>query len=660
MPTHADPNPQVRADSRPELRDFRAEWTRRVRPLLSGVKSPAWYVGGELNEVVKDPLALAGRVALVYPDNYQVGMSHYGLKILYHLVNLEPDLAAERAFAPWPDFGDKLRAAGVPLYALESKTPLAHFDVIGFTIQSELTLTNFLYVLDLAQIPLRSTERREEHPLVIAGGAGAFNPQPLAEVIDLFLLGDGEETLVPFLRDVGARRRRGQPRREMIVDVARRYPFVYAPSLYEELRGEPARDGAEGNVPGAHALSGGALLGHRPLVAGLPEKVRGAYVFDLDAIPFPTSPVVPHTRVVHDRVSLEVMRGCVHGCRFCQAGMLTRPWRIRSPKRLLELARESYAATGMEEISLLSLSTSDYPYLQETIRLLKSEFAGRHVNVSLPSLRVNEQLRLLPEENGESRKGGLTLAPEVATDRLRRMVNKPIKNEDLYAGVRAAFENGWDHVKLYFMIGVPGEIDSDVDGIVEMAETCSRIGKEVRGRFAEVVAAVSTFVPKPFVPYQWDGMLSFEQIAQRQQRLLARKTMRTVRLDFHDSAQSFLEAILARGDRRIGRALLRAYELGARFDEWREHFSLEPWRAAFAELGIDPDHEATRSLPFDAALPWDAIDAGPTKEYLVDEAKKARAERDTQNCFGEACNRCGVDVKDCFDLKHAMPAMARA
>jgi radical SAM family uncharacterized protein len=615
----------------------------RVRPLLAGVKSPVWYVGGEVNEVVKEPSGLRGRIALVYPDNYEIGMSHYGLKILYHVVNLEPDLAAERCFAPWPDFGERLRAAGLPLYSLESKRPLHRFDVVGFTLQSELTLTNIPYVLELGGIPARAAARRDEHPLVVAGGAGAFNPQPLAEVIDLFLLGDGEELIGPFLRDVAERRRVGQPRRAMLLDLALRYPFAYAPALHEELHGP-----------------GGELLGYRPLDRRLPERVRGAYVFDLERVPFPTAPVVPHTRVVHDRVSLEVMRGCVHGCRFCQAGMLTRPWRIRSPSRLLELARESYARTGVEEIGLLSLSTSDYPYLQQVLQLLREEFAGRHVTVSLPSLRVNEQLRLLPGQNGESRKGGLTLAPEVATDRLRRKVNKPIRNEDLYAGVREAFKHGWDHVKLYFMIGVPGEIDSDVDGIVDMAEQCSRIGKEARGRHAEVHAAVSTFVPKPFVPYQWDGMLPLREIAERQRRLLERKKLRTVWIDFHQPEQSFLEAILARGDRRVGRALLRAHELGARFDEWREHFRLDLWRRAFAECGVDPDLEATRTIPYESPLPWDMLDAGPSRDYLIEESEKARAERGTPNCFGMACNRCGVDVKDCFDLKHAMPELARA
>jgi len=615
----------------------------RVRPLLAGVQSPAWYVGGEVNEVVKDAADLAGRVALIYPDNYQVGMSHYGLKILYHVVNRERDLAAERAFTPFPDFADKLRARGLPLYSLETKTPLARFDVLAFTLQAELTLTNVLETLALAQLPLRARERAVDAPYVIVGGAVAWNPQPIAEVVDFVVVGDGEETIVPLLRALAELRRAGTPRREAWIALSRRFACVWAPNLWEERR-----------------AADGRLAGYAPLADGLPERTRGAYAFDLEEAPFPTAPIVPHTRVIHDRVSIEVMRGCVHGCRFCQAGMITRPWRIRSPKKLAELARASYLATGVDEVGLLSLSTSDYPYLQETIKLLREEFAGKEVHLSLPSLRVNEQLRLLPFENGEGRKGGLTLAPEVATDRLRQMVNKPIKNDDLYAGVREAFKNGWDHVKLYFMIGVPGEIESDLDGIVEMAETCARIGKEVRGRFAEVHAAVSTFVPKPFVPYQWDAILPLEEIRARQRYLKSIKRMKVVRLDFHRPEQSHLEAILARGDRRIGAAVVRAFELGARFDEWGEHFDVERWRQAFADHGIDWEAEVTRPWEFDEPLPWEMLDAGPSKEYLVDEARKARAERSTQNCFGDACNKCGVDVKDCFDLKHAMPAMPRA
>ncbi len=615
----------------------------RVRPLLAGVQTPAWYIGGEVNEVVKDAATVRGRIALIYPDNYAIGMSHYGLKLLYHIVNLEPDLAAERCFTPFPDFADRLRAAGLPLHSLETKTPLRQFDVLAFTLQAELTQTNVLETLALAGWPLRASPRRDDDPVVIAGGAVAWNPQPLAEVIDLVVVGDGEETIVPLLRLAAELRRGGMKRRDVVVALARRFSCAYAPGLWEERR-----------------TADGRLAGYAPTVAGLPDRTRGAYVYDLDEARYPTAPIVPHTRVVHDRISIEVMRGCVHGCRFCPAGMITRPWRLRSPRRLAELARESYLATGVDEIGLLSLSTSDYPYLQQLIPLLREQFSGKEVHLSLPSLRVNEQLKLLPFENGEGRKGGLTLAPEVATDRLRQMVNKPIRNEDLYAGVRKAFCNGYDHVKLYFMIGVPGEIESDVDGIVEMAENCARIGKQVRGRFAEVHAAVSTFVPKPFVPYQWDAMLPLEEIHARQRHLRSIKRMKVVRLDFHRPEQSFLEAILARGDRRVGAALLRAHELGARFDEWGEHFDVERWRQAFADVGIDWAAEVTRPRAFDEPLPWDGLDAGPTKEYLVAEAEKARAERSTQNCFGAACNKCGVDAKDCFDLKHAMPLLPMA
>jgi len=615
----------------------------RVRPLLDGVKSPAWYIGGEVNEVRKDAATLAGRIALVYPDCYEVGMSHYGLKILYHVVNREPDLAAERAFTPWPDFADRLRAHGLPLFSLESKTPLRNFDVVAFTLQSELTLTNVLECLSLAQIPVRACERGPDDPLVVAGGAGAFNPQLLAEVVDLHLLGDGEEFIAGFLRDVAARRRRRQPRAAMIADLARACAFADAPALRRE---EYAADGS--------------LAGYVPLVAGLAPRVRSAYVLDLEQVDFPTRPVVPHTKVVHDRVSIEVMRGCVHGCRFCQAGMLTRPWRIRSPRRLLEIAHASLASTGLEEIGLLSLSTSDYPYLQQLLAALRRDFDRGEVNISLPSLRVNEQLRLLPYQNGESRRGGLTLAPEVATDRLRRIVSKPIKNADLYAGVREAFRHGWDHVKLYFMIGVPGEVESDLDGIVEMAETCAQIGKEELGRPAQVHAAVSTFVPKPFTPFQWDGMLPIDEVRARQRYLHAKRRLRAVRIDCHDVEQSFLETVLARGDRRVGRALLRAHELGARFDEWSEHFRFDLWQRAFADVGLDAARLAARTIPLHEPLPWDHLDAGPSKDFLQDEARRAHAELATPHCFDHTCHACGVDAKECFDLKRAMPLLPMA
>ena len=615
-------------------------WFERVRPILRKVEHPSWYVGGEVNQVVKDPGAVSGNVALVYPDTYEVGMSHYGLKILYHVVNSEPDLAAERCFAPWPDFGEALRSEGIPLYSLESHRPLREFDLLGFTVQSELTLTNILYCLDLAGIPLRAAERRDSDPIVAVGGHGSYAPEPLAEFVDLVVLGDGEETIVPLLREVAARRRDGQPRESMLRELVQRFPFLYAPALYEEQRG-----------------ADGEYLGLTPRYSELPTRARSAYVFDLENAPFPTAPVVPHTNVIHDRISLEVMRGCVHGCRFCQAGMLTRPWRVRSPQKLLDLARESYRRTGIEEISLLSLSTSDYPYLPELVDALSAEFSDRAVQLSLPSLRVNDELTVvakLPDQ----RKGGLTLAPEVATDRLRAMVNKPIKNEDLYRGTRQAFEQGYRHVKLYCMVGVPGEIESDLDGILEMGEECSRIGAEVKGRPAKVVVSCSTCVPKPFTPYQWDGMIPLEEIRARHEYLHTRKRSRSVQLRLHRPEESILEGALSRGDRRISRVVLRAYELGARFDGWSEKLRFDLWQQAFAELGIDLEQAACRRIPYDESLPWDHLDAGPAKSYLESESRRAREARATAHCFGESCNRCGVDAKDCFDLKHGIADMA--
>lgn len=615
----------------------------KVRPLLREVQSPAWYVGGEVNQIRKDPASLAGHVALVYPDCYEVGMSHYGLKILYEILNAEADLGAERVFTPLPDLGDRLAAHDLPLYSLETHTPLHEFDTVAFTIQSEMTLTNLLHTLQLGKIPVRGRDRSAQHPIILAGGAGAYGPEVLAEVVDLFALGDGEEIIVPLVRELCARKRAGEPREQILLDLCRRFPFLYAPSLYVERR----------SVEGVYQ-------GLQPLHDGLPTIIRSAYVYDLENAPFPTAPVVPHTKIIHDRIALEVMRGCVHGCRFCQAGMLTRPWRVRSPERLTELARQNYAATGIGEISLLSLSTSDYPYLAETLQSLRETFEGCGVNVSLPSLRVNEELKMLPLATRGNRRGGLTLAPEVATDRLRKKVNKPIRNEDLYRGVEEAFRSGWDHCKLYFMLGIPDEEPSDLDGIVDMAQRVSSIGHQQRGRPTQVDVSVSTFVPKPFTPYQWDGMATPEEVVERQLYLKRLPRRKNIRLKFHQNHQSFLEGVLSRGDRRVGEALIRAFELGARFDAWTEHFRNDLWQQAFRETGVDALAYACRTIPYEEALPWDHIDAGPTREYLMEDSRKAREDRTVHNCFGDHCNRCGVDLVDCFDIKDDIKAMASA
>ncbi|MFO0983985.1 MAG: TIGR03960 family B12-binding radical SAM protein [Planctomycetota bacterium] len=611
-----------------------SRYFEQLKALLPDVKMPAQYIGGEWNQVVKDPAAVTLRVALIYPDAYEVGMSHYGLKILYHILNLNEHWAAERSYTPFPDLGAKLTERGIPLLSLETHTPVKQFDVVGFTLQSEMTLSNVLYTLDLAQIPLHTEQRGEHDPLVMCGGAGAYSPEVLAPFIDLFFIGDGEEGFPQVLAHYEELKRGGAGRAERIELLARRFPFLYAPALYDVSY---------------HA--DGTLRAHTPRVAGLHAVTKGTYVMNLDAVPYPTKLILPHTRTVHDRIALEVMRGCVHGCRFCQAGMITRPWRVRSPEKLVQLAKESYAATGLDEISLLSLSTSDYPFLEEVVTRLHQEFQGKNVNVSLPSLRVNQQLRYLPKLVKGVRKSGLTMAPEVATDRLRRRVNKPIKNEDLIEGARAAFKDGWDHVKLYCMIGVPGENDDDVRGIVELAEEVSRLGRETRRRCARVNVTISTHVPKPFTPYQWDGMLGVADVRARQCFLKGMRPLKSVRLKFHDPEQSMIEGLLTRGDRRVGAMLEAAYRRGARFDSWDEHFALRPWLEACEATGVDPSFYAHRERPIAERLPWDHIDAGPSREYLADECARARAEVPADNCFGHRCNACGVKVKDCFTEK---------
>jgi radical SAM family uncharacterized protein len=487
-----------------------------------------------------------------------------------------------------------------------------------------------LYTLDVAQIPLEREARREHDPLVICGGAGAYSPEVLADYVDLFFIGDGEEGFPEVLEHYQELRDGGADRAERIARLAERFPFLYAPALYEVSHHD------DGTL--AAVMRG----------SGPQRMVKGTYVMNLDAVPYPTRLILPNTRVVHDRIALEVMRGCVHGCRFCQAGMITRPWRVRSPEKLVELAKQSYQETGLDEISLLSLSTSDYPFLEEVVTRLKAEFAGKNVNISLPSLRVNQQLRLLPGLMKGVRRSGLTMAPEVATDRLRRKVNKPIVNEDLFAGARAAFADGWDHVKLYCMVGIPGETDDDVKGIVELAEQVSRIGKEARRRGAQVNVTISTHVPKPFTPYQWDAMLSIDETRARQCFLKGLRPLKSVKLKFHDAEQTQIEGVLSRGDRRVGRAMLEAYRRGARFDGWDEHFRMRPWLEAFEATGVDPWFYANRERSLEEVLPWDHIDAGPSREYLAKEAALAREEVTTKDCFGHRCNACGVKVKDCF------------
>ncbi len=599
---------------------------------LLEVRLPGRYLGGEVNQVVKDPDRVRLRWALVYPDTYEVGMPHQGLRILYHVLNQEAEIWAERAFAPWPDMEALLRRRGWPLATLESRTPLAALDVVGFTLQAELTYTNVLTVLDLGGIPLLAAERDLEAPLVVAGGAGSLNPEPLADFVDLFFLGDGEEAVLAFSRALLEERPRARSRRELLRALVERCPFLYAPAFWRPR------------------YAGPALAAMEPLEGvGTPRR---AVVYDLEHAPYPTAPVVPNIRTIHDRITIEIMRGCVQGCRFCQAGMEKRPQRFRSARRVLEIARESYWNTGFHELGLTSLSSSDHPDLTGIMDALAPVFRPLRVSLSLPSLRVDEQVLELPKRLAEVRRHGLTLAPEVATDRLRRIINKGILDRDLYEGVKEAWRRDYPRIKLYFMIGIPGETEADVEAIVRMAETCSRLRREAgAGGPGQVTAAVSTFIPKALTPFQWHAQLRPEAVRERQAFLWEVQRLRAVKIKAHDPDETVIEGFLSRADRRAGQVLLEAWRRGARFDAWKEVVNQEAWQAAWVAAGYGPEEVAFRERPVEEVLPWDHLDLGVTRAFLRQEWEKARAGDFTEHCQTEACSDCGVGAALCTDIK---------
>jgi radical SAM family uncharacterized protein len=603
----------------------------RLEALLDRVEKPAQYVGGERNEVQKDPRSVEVRIALAFPDTYAIGMSHLGLRILYGLLNERPDCYAERAFCPWGDMERELRAHGVPLASLETHTPLRAFDLIGFSLSYELSNTNLLAMLDLAGIPLHRRDRAEDDPLILAGGDGASSPEPMADFVDLFLVGDGEAAL-PALVDVYKEcRRGGLSRRETLLEIVRRVPGWYAPEFYRPI---------------FHA--DGAMAGMELLDPRAPERVAEVHVPSLDDAYYPTKPVVPYVDCVHDRISLEVMRGCTQGCRFCQAGMIKRSQRLRSVDTLLRLARETYANTGYDEISLVSLSTADFPKLVDLSARLHDEFRERKVNVSIPSLRVNETLKLVPGLVEGVRRSSLTIAPEVATDRLRKVINKDIKNEHLYAGVEEAYRRGWNTVKLYVMVGLPTETDEDVRAIVDMGRACSDLGRKARGRHGDVTISVGNFVPKPHTPFQWHSMPDAAELRRRGDLVRgAARGNRHLKVRIHDVERSLLEGVLSRGDRRVGAAVLEAYRLGARFDAWDEMYRPAIWDEAFRKTGIDPAFFNHRVRDTEEWLPWDHIKGGVKRAYHVAEKVKSDHGETTGFCMLEKCNRCGIDVKEC-------------
>ena len=574
--------------------------------VLPRVETPGQYVGGERNQIVKDPASVDLRVALAFPDTYAVGMSHLGLQILYNMLNRRDDVAAERVFAPWIDMEDELRRRALPLYTLESFTPLGEFDVVGFSMQYELCYTNFLNMLELGGIPVETEKRSLGDPVVIGGGSISSAMEPVAPFFDAILVGDAEDVLDEIVDRLIEWKRSGAERRALH-ELLCKVPGVYVPSLYA-IRYNPDGIIAEiKNDPPA------------------PRTVAKTTVADFDNAPYPTRPVMPNVSTVHDRINVEIMRGCPNHCRFCQAGKHYHPLRLRSIETIVELCEKTYRNTGYEEISLTSLSTADYPGIEKLIPAIAARFATRKVNVCLPSLRVKGELDQLPSLLNTVRKSGLTMAPEAATDRLRSIIRKPILNEDLLNGCLAAWRAGYDRVKFYFMIGLPAETEEDLRGIVELSNQVSLSRKRIMRRRGKINVSISSHVPKPHTPFQWEAMNTRDELLAKQSFVRSCNTSSYLNLKFHNVDETYIEAVFSRGDRRLSAALVKARERGLRMDAWSECFDVFGWREVFQEAGVDPDFYALRERRTDEILPWDMIAVGSPTDYLLKERDRARA-----------------------------------